>query len=106
MEKIAPELMKKSTLLEFDRRFQVYDKFYFYDLNFPLADEVKKLEKKSFDVILADPPFWLEEYLNKLFETVDYLAKDEAKVLVCAGPPMIPFMEETKGFTTCPYSQG
>lgn len=103
MEKIAPDLLKKSQLLEFDRRFQVYENFTFYDLNFPLAEEVKKLPESSFDVVLADPPFWLSEYLNKLFETINFISKEDAKVIVCAGPPMIEFMEESKGFTTCPY---
>ena len=106
MEKIAPDLLKQSQLLEFDRRFQVYENFTFYDLNFPLAEEVKKLPESSFDVVLADPPFWLPEYLNKLFETINFISKEDAKVIVCAGPPMIEFMEESKGFTTCPYSHG
>ena len=74
--------------MEYDKRFSVYQNFAFYDINEPLGNDIPKMEKNSFDFILADPPFWLEDVLNQLFKTIDYLKSKDAKVLICAGPPM------------------
>ena len=74
------------------KRFSVYDNFIYYDINDPLGNDVKKLEPNSFDYILADPPFWLEEVLLKLFQTIDYLKTHNGKTMICAGPPMTSFL--------------
>ena len=66
--------------------------FAFYDINEPLGHDIKQLQANSFDFILADPPFWLEEVLLKLFETINYLTAPKSKVLICAGPPMTDFL--------------
>ena len=78
------------------------DNFVFYDINDPLGNHILQMAKHDFDFVLADPPFWLEEYLDKLLVTVDYLATKDAKILVCAGPPMMPYMLSKK-FKTCTY---
>ena len=74
------------------KRFSVYDNFIYYDINNPLGNDIKKLEPNSFDYILADPPFWLEEVLLKLFQTIDYLKTHNGKTMICAGPPMTSFL--------------
>ena len=67
MREMNPNLAKRCVLFEFDMRFSVYgDQFAFYDINEPLGDQVLKVAQKSFDFIIADPPFWMEEYLEKL----------------------------------------
>ena len=57
---------------------------------------MKKLEPNTFDYVLADPPFWLEEVLLKLLETIDYLKTHNGKTMICAGPPMTPFLVRHK----------
>lgn len=47
------------TLLEFDRRFEAFQNFHFWDFNEPLKIDEKL--KNKFDVIIADPPFLNED---------------------------------------------
>lgn len=84
-----------AVLLEFDRRFAAYgDDFVFYDYNDPLALRAG-LPPRSFDVVLADPPYLSEECLGKVAQTIKYLSK--GKVLLCTGvsapPPRRPTEE-------------
>jgi len=97
-----PELAKNIYIFEYDKRFSVYDNFIYYDINDPLGNDVKKLEQNSFDYILADPPFWLEEVLLKLFQTIDHLKTHNGKTMICAGPPMTSFLEQ-HGYKVCKY---
>ena len=83
------------------KRFSVYDNFIYYDINDPLGNDVKKLEPNSFDFILADPPFWLEEVLLKLFQTIDHLKTHNGKTMICAGPPMTSFLVSLSGSAPC-----
>lgn len=70
-------------ILEYDRRFEIHgENFVFYDYNKPL-DLPQKLEKHSFDLVVADPPYLSEECLRKTAETVKFLAKE--KILLCTG---------------------
>lgn len=72
-----------AVLLEFDRRFAAYgDDFIFYDYNEPLSLEAR-VPPRSFDVVLADPPYLSEECLEKVAKTIKYLSK--GKVLLCTG---------------------
>lgn len=76
-----------AVVLEYDRRFATYgQEFIFYDYNEPLALP-EDVAPQSFDVVLADPPYLSEECLNKVAQTVKYLAK--GKVLLCTGEPHI-----------------
>lgn len=71
------------TLLEYDRRFKIYgDGFVFYDYNKPL-ELPEALQKESFDVVIADPPFLSEECLRNIAQTIKLLAK--GKILLCTG---------------------
>lgn len=72
-----------AALLEFDRRFAAYgDDFIFYDYNEPLSLEAR-VPPRSFDVVLADPPYLSKECLEKVAKTIKYLSK--GKVLLCTG---------------------
>lgn len=72
-----------AVLLEFDRRFAAYgDDFVFYDYNEPLSLEAR-VPPRSFDVVLADPPYLSKECLEKVAKTIKYLSK--GKVLLCTG---------------------
>lgn len=79
-----------SVVLEYDRRFAAYgDEFIFYDYNEPLSLP-SGVAPRSFDIVLADPPYLSEECLNKVAKTIKYLTR--GKVLLCTGG------------TTCKYS--
>ena len=68
--------------LEFDRRFVHFgDSFVFYDYNEPVALPAEL--KRSFDLVIADPPFLSEECLRKTAQTVHYLTTK--KILLCTG---------------------
>ena len=54
----------------------------FYDYTKPLVLP-QKLEEKSFDVVIADPPYLSQECLQKTADTVSFLAK--AKLILCTG---------------------
>ncbi|XP_062910248.1 EEF1A lysine methyltransferase 1 [Mobula hypostoma] len=73
-------------LLEYDRRFSIYGKeFYFYDYNNPL-NLCEDLHPHSCDLVIADPPYLSEECLSKIALTVKYLTK--GKILLCTGAVM------------------
>lgn len=72
-----------ATLLEFDRRFEVYgDEFVFYDYGNPLRLP-ENMAAQSFDVVVADPPYLSHECLSKVALTIKFLTK--GKVLLCTG---------------------
>ena len=72
-------------LLEFDRRFEIHgNNFVFYDYKEPLALP-ETLQKETYDLVVADPPFLSEECLRKTAETIKFLAK--GKILLCTGNP-------------------
>ncbi|KAI9331544.1 N-6 adenine-specific DNA methyltransferase-like protein 2 [Zopfochytrium polystomum] len=92
-----------ATLLEYDRRFDVYgDAFVFFDFNRPTdldeRDGARPLHGR-FDTVIADPPFLNEECWSKTAECVRWLGKAGkggsesgdgvgAKVIVCTGAVM------------------
>ena len=80
------------------RKIPLKENFAYYDINEPLGHDIKQLAANSFDFILADPPFWLEKVLRKLFETINYLSAPKSKVLICAGPPMTDFLGNRVSF--------
>ena len=41
------------------------------------------MEEKSFDVVVADPPYLSEECLQKTAQTINFLAKE--KIILCTG---------------------
>ncbi|GLG99395.1 Protein-lysine N-methyltransferase CG9154, partial [Gryllus bimaculatus] len=72
------------TLLEYDKRFAVYDGFVYYDYKDPL--NLPNEFERSFDVVIADPPFLSEECLSRVSETLKFMAKD--KIILCTGAVM------------------
>ena len=68
--------------LEFDTRFQVFgDDFVMYDYNEPL--KLDSSFKEAFDLVIADPPFLVEDCLTKTSLSIRYLTK--GKVILCTG---------------------
>uniref|UniRef100_A0A8C8DGI0 EEF1A lysine methyltransferase 1 n=1 Tax=Oncorhynchus tshawytscha TaxID=74940 RepID=A0A8C8DGI0_ONCTS len=90
-----------AVVLEYDRRFATYgQEFIFYDYNEPLALP-EDVAPQSFDIVLADPPYLSEECLNKVAQTVKYLAK--GKVLLCTGAIMEEHAVKLMGLKICSF---
>jgi 16S rRNA G966 N2-methylase RsmD len=76
-----------TVLLEYDTRFKIHgERFIYYDYKDPL-DLPPSLERESFDLVVADPPFLSEECMSKVAKTIKFLAKD--KVMVCTGRQLV-----------------
>ena len=83
MEPAAATTGREIYLLEFDKRFEIYgEHFVFYDYTRPL-ELPECLGEKSFDVVVADPPYLSEECLQKMAQTVKFLMRE--KVILCTG---------------------
>ena len=78
-------LLCELVLLEYDRRFESHDDFVFYDYKDPLKLP-DKLQSRSCDIVIIDPPFLSEECLTKAAITAKHLAKD--KIILCTGAVM------------------
>ncbi|KAG5676624.1 hypothetical protein PVAND_006444 [Polypedilum vanderplanki] len=73
-------------LFEFDERFQKYGKnFVHYDYNLGNDENYLKEYKKTFDLIILDPPFLSEECLRKSFQIVNRIKKDDCKIILNTG---------------------
>lgn len=71
LKKMYPNV--SAQLLEYDKRFGQYGSdFTFYDYNLP--DELPQAMKHAYQVIVADPPYLSEECLEKVAQTVAFLA--------------------------------
>ncbi|CAJ0648794.1 15992_t:CDS:10 [Entrophospora sp. SA101] len=63
-------LKQEIYLFEYDRRFDIYGKYFIdYDFNSPMKFQKSQEFKDSFDFILADPPFLNEDCLTKTMMT-------------------------------------
>ncbi|XP_068185658.1 EEF1A lysine methyltransferase 1 [Antennarius striatus] len=90
-----------AAVFEYDRRFSIYaDDFFFYDYNEPLSLE-PHVAPRSFDVVLADPPYLSEACLRKVAQTIKYLSK--GKVLLCTGAIMEDLAKELLGVNICSF---
>ena len=68
--------------LEFDQRFQVFgEDFIMYDYNEPL--KLDPSLKEAFDLVIADPPFLVEDCLTNTALTIRFLTK--GKIILCTG---------------------
>ncbi|WVZ60560.1 hypothetical protein U9M48_010566 [Paspalum notatum var. saurae] len=68
-------------LLEYDERFGQYGgDFTFYDYNRP--EELPPSMKHAYRVVVADPPYLSQECLEKVAETVSFLAQPEGSFLL------------------------
>lgn len=68
-------------LLEYDKRFEQYGSdFTFYDYNQP--EDLPLELKRGFDIVVADPPYLSKECLEKVAQTVSFLARSEKPFLL------------------------
>ncbi|ONH95715.1 hypothetical protein PRUPE_7G087000 [Prunus persica] len=68
-------------LLEYDKRFEQYGSdFTFYDYNRP--EDLPLELKHAFDIVVADPPYLSRECLEKVAQTVSFLARSEKSYLL------------------------
>ncbi|XP_053734015.1 EEF1A lysine methyltransferase 1 isoform X1 [Synchiropus splendidus] len=90
-----------AVVLEYDRRFSCYGQdFVFYDYNEPL-NLPTSVTPRSFDIVLADPPYLSQECLTKVAQTVKYLSK--GKVLLCTGAIMENLAKELLDLKMCSF---
>ncbi|KAG9229857.1 putative N6-adenine methyltransferase-domain-containing protein [Amylocarpus encephaloides] len=83
----------KIWLLEFDKRFDVFEEFVFYDFKTPL--KLPPEMKGSIDRFIVDPPFLSEDCQTKAALTVRWLSKiwlvtnpSDSRLIVCTGERM------------------
>eukprot|EP00262_Sarcandra_glabra_P008629 TRINITY_DN22215_c0_g1_i1.p1 TRINITY_DN22215_c0_g1~~TRINITY_DN22215_c0_g1_i1.p1 ORF type:complete len:237 (+),score=39.83 TRINITY_DN22215_c0_g1_i1:43-753(+) len=83
LKKIDPNISVQ--LLEFDKRFEQYGSdFMFYDYNHP--EELPTVLRHAYQVVVADPPYLSEECLEKVAQTIAFLAAPgESCVLLLTG---------------------
>ncbi|XGW17968.1 hypothetical protein V3C99_002515 [Haemonchus contortus] len=76
------------SLFEYDARFakKFPSEYIFYDYRHPLA--IPQELKGVYDVVIADPPFLSDECLLKTAQSVRFLAKPDARILLCTGTIM------------------
>ncbi|CAK1583953.1 unnamed protein product [Parnassius mnemosyne] len=90
----------KVTLLEFDRRFEVHaPDFVYYDYNFP--EKLPAGLEKTYDLVVADPPFLSDECISKTAQTIKLLAKE--KIIVCTGAIMRNQVEKLLDLKLCQF---
>ncbi|KAI9506035.1 Protein-lysine N-methyltransferase efm5 [Coemansia spiralis] len=88
LRNIAPD-RQNAFVFEFDKRFDVFkDQYILYDFNKPLDFTRASELKGKFKFIVADPPFLNEDCLMQTMETVRYLARDDALILIDTGAVM------------------
>ncbi|KAN0101911.1 putative N6-adenine methyltransferase domain containing protein [Hyaloscypha variabilis] len=81
-------------LLEFDRRFEVFPEFVYFDFNDPLS--LPPVMKANIDHIICDPPFLSEDCQTKAAMTVRWLSRSwgadspatDSRLIVCTGERM------------------
>ncbi|KAG4439552.1 hypothetical protein IFR05_004951 [Cadophora sp. M221] len=86
----------KLWLLEFDKRFEVFPEFVFYDFKNPM--KLPPDMKASVDHIICDPPFLSEDCQTKAAMTVRWLSKSwgvapeqrstNSRLILCTGERM------------------
>ncbi|RWR85435.1 DNA methylase [Cinnamomum micranthum f. kanehirae] len=83
LKKIDPNISVQ--LLEYDKRFEQYgSNFTFYDYNYP--EELPSELKHAYQVVVADPPYLSKECLEKVAQTIDFLARPrESYLLLLTG---------------------
>lgn len=79
LKKIDPKIPVQ--LLEYDNRFKRYGSdFTFYDYNQP--EELPSALKHAYQVIVADPPYLSKECLEKVAQTISFLARSKDSFLL------------------------
>lgn len=89
-------------LFEFDRRFEIYgERFVFFDFNEPKNFSPKF--ETFFDFIIADPPFLSKICLQKIAETINFVAKGEKKLIICTGAILAPEIQKLFKANPCDF---
>ncbi|KAL5545618.1 hypothetical protein UlMin_005305 [Ulmus minor] len=90
-------------LLEYDNRFEQYGSdFTFYDYNHP--EELPLELKHSFRIVVADPPYLSEECLEKIAQTITFLAQSgETYLLLLTGEVQRDRAAELMGLRPCVF---
>ncbi|XP_022745103.1 EEF1A lysine methyltransferase 1-like [Durio zibethinus] len=79
LKKIDPNISVQ--LLEYDERFEQYGSdFTFYDYNQP--EDVPLELKHTYQVVVADPPYLSKECLEKVAQTISFLARPQQSYLL------------------------
>jgi len=82
------------SLFEYDNRFERYENFVFYDYRQPLDELWQRTNnnrdgidfRRSFDVVVIDPPFLSEECIGRVAELVRALVKPKlGRIIFCTG---------------------
>lgn len=72
LKKMDPDVSAR--LLEYDKRFEQYgNDFTFYDYNEP--EDLPQEMKHGYQIIVADPPYLSKECLEKVVQTISFLAQ-------------------------------
>ncbi|KAF4369039.1 hypothetical protein F8388_013368 [Cannabis sativa] len=90
-------------LLEFDKRFEQYGSdFTFYDYNQP--EELPLELKHAFHVVVADPPYLSKECLEKVADSISFLARSkESHLLLLTGEVQKDRAAELMGLQPCGF---
>ncbi|XP_055549551.1 protein-lysine N-methyltransferase CG9154 [Wyeomyia smithii] len=73
-------------LFEFDQRFATIGAdFLHFDYNRAVEEDYLDEFKKSFDFIIADPPFLSEECIGKVGMVIKKIANVDCKIILCSG---------------------
>ncbi|XP_074662303.1 EEF1A lysine methyltransferase 1-like isoform X2 [Tubulanus polymorphus] len=88
------------TLLEYDKRFAKYGQdFIFYDYNEPCR--LPSNLQGQVDIVVADPPFLTDVCLEKVKQSIEFMAKD--KIILCTGAIMEDSAKSLLGVTPCGF---
>ncbi|MQM10212.1 hypothetical protein Taro_043103 [Colocasia esculenta] len=90
-------------LLEYDRRFERYGgDFVFYDYNQP-GDLPSKMHH-AYGVVVADPPYLSKECLEKVAQTISFLARpQESYILLLTGEVQMDIAAELLDVHPCGF---
>ncbi|KAJ6303974.1 hypothetical protein OIU77_017783 [Salix suchowensis] len=101
IKKIYPSVNVQ--LLEYDKRFEQYGSdFTFYDYNKP--EDLPDQFKHAFQVVVADPPYLSQECLEKVAQTISFLAiPGKSYVLLLTGDVQKDRAAELLGLHSCGF---
>ncbi|KDP21921.1 hypothetical protein JCGZ_03059 [Jatropha curcas] len=101
IKKIEPNASVQ--LLEYDKRFEQYGSdFTFYDYNQP--EDLPNELKQAFQVVVADPPYLSKECLEKVSQTISFLARPgKSHLLLLTGEVQKDRAAELLGLHPCGF---
>ncbi|KAL8132180.1 hypothetical protein AgCh_007899 [Apium graveolens] len=101
LKKLHPDIPVQ--LLEYDKRFEKYgSEFTFYDYNEP--EELPSKLKHACQIVVADPPYLSKECLDKVAQTISFLAHPEDfHLLLLTGEVQKDRAAELLGLRPCQF---